>query len=302
MGTYYKVSINSSSKEDYNPDIVKILDEINQEMSTYIDDSLISKFNLHPVNSWFPVSLSFMEVFKKSIEVCKLSEGYFDITVGKIVEAWGFGSSDITSYPSSIDMERALEEVSCESVIQKKDSLYLKKISEVLIDFSAIAKGYAVDQISKKLKEYDSVKGFMVDVGGEITVYGYKHNKIHWAVGISHPYKLDVPIYKINTEILKDFSMATSGDYRNFKEVNGDLITHTIDTRTGKPMPLLVTSVSVFGGTAMKADALATALNAMGNVKALKFANKNNISAIFVIKKEDKFILEFSNNFKKQVQ
>lgn len=302
MGTYYKVSINSASDRDFHPKIMIVLEKVNQEMSTYIEDSLISQFNRHPVNTWFEVSDSFMDVFSKSIEICNLSNGYFDVTVGKVVDAWGFGPLTEILTPDSLEMEEALSHVSCNAVIQDKKDNYLKKINPVSLDFSAIAKGYAVDELAILLLSDPAVKGFMIDVGGELQINGRKDKNLPWSVGISHPYKIGLPIYKVPTEKLNNFAMATSGDYRNFREIKGNFVTHTIDLKQGKPRPLLITSVSVISETAIEADALATALNAMGSKKGLSFANQNNISAIFVSREEEKFKLEFSNNFKNQVQ
>ena len=302
MGTYYKVSLTSSPNNPQEEKIFNILDAVNKEMSTYKEASLISKFNNLPVNTWFEISSSFATVLKEAISICELTNGYFDVTVGRLVNIWGFGPSNVSSRPGSKKIEEILKEVSCNSIVFNGSFNQIKKVKDVKIDFSAIAKGYAVDRVSEYLLDNKSIKGFMVDVGGEIRVYGSKNKSIPWTVGVTHPKYNDKPIYKFEDLSLGNFAMATSGDYRNIRVFDGEAITHTINTKNGKPRLLEITSVSVIDPSAMKADALATALHAMGVVKGREFVNRHNLKVVFVYLENNKFKTEVSENLQKLVQ
>lgn len=302
MGTHYKVSLTSSSNNPQEEKIFNILDAVNKEMSTYKEASLISQFNNLPVNTWFEISSSFATVLKQAISICELTNGYFDVTVGRLVNMWGFGPAKTSSRPGSKKIEEILKEVSCNSVIFNRDFNQIKKIKDVEIDFSAIAKGYAVDKVSEFLLDNKSIKGFMVDVGGEIRVYGSKNKYTPWSVGITHPKYNDKPIYEFQNLSLGSFAMATSGDYRNIRIFDDEVITHTINTKNGKPRLLEITSVSVIDPSAMKADALATALNAMGVERGREFVNRHNLKVVFVYLENNQFKTEVSENLQKLVQ
>ena len=302
MGTYYNVSIASSSNENRGLMIKRTLEKVNQEMSTYIESSFLSIFNNTPVGVWIDSPTTFLKVLNQAIEICKLSNGYFDVTAGDLVNIWGFGPSEVFDPPKQNQIANSLKKIGCDSVSADNLNGKVKRDKDVQTDFSALAKGFAIDQLFNELLKDKSITGFLIEVGGEIKVYGYKSKNKPWSVGISHPDIPDQSIFKINKNIKKYFSMATSGDYRNFKVFGGKAVSHTIDTKKGTPIEVRRSSVSVIDGSAMKADALATALNAMGPNQGLNFANKNNIEAIFIIKEKEEYIIEFSESFKKTLQ
>ena len=302
MGTYYNISVVGTSLDITDLLIHNTLEEVNQEMSTYIPSSFISKFNEATLGEWIESSPSFIKVLSHAIETCNLSDGYFDVTVGGLVNIWGFGPSKVKDLPSMNQIINSLQRIGCDAVSVNFFEGKVKRNSDVKIDLSAIAKGFAIDQLYDVFLEKDGVTGFLIEIGGEIKAYGYKSNNIPWTVGISHPDLPGQSIFKIKTDIKEIFSMATSGDYRNFKLFEDKVYSHTINPKDGMSLEVRGSSVSVISDSAMKADALATALNAMGPEKGMKFANQHNLETIFLLKENGEYIVRLSESFKKTLQ
>lgn len=302
MGTYYNVVVASSDSTNKGLLIEDTLDLVNQEMSTYLNTSFISKLNTTPVGLWIESTPSFIQVMNLAIEICEVSEGYFDVSAGSLVNIWGFGPSELFDKPDQSRVLDSLKEIGCDSVSIDSLNNKIRRERNVQIDFSAIAKGYAIDQLYEELKKNIHIKGFFIEVGGEIKTYGLKAKNKPWTAGIAHPEFTSKPIFKIKTDTREYFSMATSGDYRNFRILDNKVLSHTINTKNGLPLEFQNSSVSVVHDSAMKADALATAINAMGPTKGLTFANNKNIDAIFVLKEEENYIVKFSESFKKTLQ
>ena len=302
MGTYYNVVVASSDSTNKSLLVEDTLELVNQEMSTYLKTSFISKLNATPVGIWIDSTASFIQVMNLAIEICEVSEGYFDVSAGSLVNIWGFGPSELFNKPDQIKVLNSLKEIGCDSVSIDSLNNKIRRERNVQIDFSAIAKGYAIDQLYDELKKNTSIKGFFIEVGGEIKTYGLKAKNKPWTAGIAHPEFTSKPIFKIKTDTREYFSMATSGDYRNFRILDNKVLSHTINTKNGFPLEFQNSSVSVIDDSAMKADALATAINAMGPTKGLTFANNQNIDAIFVLKEEENYIVKFSESFKKTLQ
>ena len=196
----------------------------------------------------------------------------------------------------------SLKEIGCDSISIDTLNNRVRRERNVQIDFSAIAKGFAIDQVYNELKKNIYITGFFIEVGGEIKTYGLKGKNTPWSVGIAHPEFTSKPIFESKTNTRESFSMATSGDYRNIRILDGKMLSHTINTKNGYPLEVLNSSVSVVNGSAMRADALATAINAMGPTKGLTFANNKNIDAIFILKEEGNYLVKFSESFKKTLQ
>ena len=301
MGTSYNISIAGNSNIN-NSLIFKKLDLINEEMSTYIPTSFINKFNETPVDVWIEASPSFLSVLSYAIEVCKFSNGYFDVTAGILVNLWGFGPNTVDGPPPSTQIKQSLEEIGCSSISINNLNGKIRRNKDVRLDFSAIAKGFAIDQLYDTFLLDDQVTGFLIEIGGEIKTYGYKNKKEPWVVGISHPTLSGQSILKIKTDIKETFSMATSGDYRNFKLLDDKMLSHTINTNNGMPIEVRGLSVTVISDSAMKADALATALNAMGPDEGLKFSNLHGIDSIFVFKERNQYVVKRSENLQNTLQ
>lgn len=301
MGTYYNISVAGNSNiTDFL--IRSNLDLVNQEMSTYIPTSFISKFNKTPLNEWIEASPSFLKVLSNAIKVCELSDGYFDVTVGGLVNIWGFGPVNIDNPPPASLVAKSLKTIGCSSISVDNSIKKIRRNEDVQLDLSAIAKGFAIDQLYDVFLLDKMVTGFLIEIGGEVKSYGYKDKNTPWTVGIIHPTMPGQSIFKIQTDIKKTFSMATSGDYRNFKLFDDKMLSHTINTSDGKPIKVIGSSVSVISDSAMQADALATALNAMGPEKGLKFSNLHNIDSIFILKENGEYVVRHSESLRKTLQ
>jgi thiamine biosynthesis lipoprotein len=218
-------------------------------------------------------------------QVAVATDGAFDITVGPLVDAWGFGPSGPTDVPSDQTIGELLSVTGFEHIgVDPEGSLVTKGSPEVRIDLSAIAKGYAVDCVADALN-HDGYGDFMVEVGGEIRASGRNAERQVWRIGIERP---EEGGRKVHTAVpLADLALATSGDYRNFVVRDGVRVSHTIDPRLGRPISHNLASVSVIHSSCMTADALATALDVLGPEEGMALANLYDIPALFLVRMEE---------------
>jgi len=297
MGTYWIVKIHSHSqleKQKMQESIQAELNDINSKMSTYLPNSEISQFNDHANTNIFPISTKTHAVIEAAQQISKQSQGAFDISIKPLINLWGFGSKPAEEPPTEADIALAMGSIGYEKIHLlekgiKKDSIDLQ------IDVSAIAKGYAVDQVAEKLHALGH-ENYMVDVGGEIRAKGISTKKRAWRIGIETP-DAKRGTYTDIIE-LKDISIATSGDYRNFYEQNGTRISHTIDARSGLPITHQLASVSVLHPSAMMADGWATALNVLGPTEAMRLAKEKNLPIMLIIREENgEHNIEYSSHF-----
>ena len=291
MGTRYHISLivdtHHHSRENVSIELLheqvkRLLADINLQMSTYIQESEISRFNQLQSTRWFPVSKEFFNVVKTAKRFSTLTHGSFDITAASLVNLWGFGPVNQASIPDSHQINEALQLTGHPLVDIKESTSAIRKLKPLLkIDLSAIAKGYAVDRVSKLLMKL-GFNNHLVEIGGEISAKGHNINKKGWQIVIQQPgdkTNLQNVIIPLNNK-----AIATSGDYRNYFINKGKRYSHTIDPRTGKPVLHALASVTVLDSSAMKADALATALMVMGEEKGIGFVKRNKISAYFIIR------------------
>jgi len=299
MGTHYHVSliINANSPTNYSKklqnDIDDLLTKINQQMSTYLENSEISRFNQHQSLGWFPVSSQLFDVIKSAQQINKLTGGAFDITIASLVNLWGFGPAVQYTMPDSQKIHHALELTGNQLIEIHENPPSIRKTKPLVkIDLSAIAKGYAVDQISR----YLTAAGFtnhLVEIGGEIIAKGHNKQNKAWQIKIEHPTGSSAT--QPHVIEVQDFAVATSGDYRNYFIKANKRYSHTLDPITGNPVTHHLASISVLDKSAMKADALATALMVMGEKKGISFASKHKIPAFFIIRQSDKSYQYWSN-------
>ena len=283
MGTYYRIkTYTDKSQVDVKKDADKFLKLFNNIFSTYIPTSEISKLNKAKFDR-FKVSRSMGKLLDVSIEIFRKSGGYFDITVGPIVNAWGFGPDGKRKKPTEEEIKEIMKLVGSHNIELKKNFLHLAK-KGIYVDMSAIAKGFGVDELVKHL-EYNGHNNFMVEIGGEVRARGQKPDGSIWTVGIEGPsQKLGQKIAKVVK--LKNLAMATSGNYRNFLKYGDEIFSHTIDPKTGYPANHKTVSVTVMHEYCADADAWATALMSMGPQKGLDVANKNGLMVLFQVKEE----------------
>lgn len=293
MGTTYKVILSTSSKENFNKNIFQIFNSVNKEMSTYIPSSSISKLNRTTLNEWMEVSSDFIKVANFSQEICFLTKGAFDISVGNIVNFYGFGPDKFIDSVDTSMIEKFEQSIGCNSFELDLKNNQIRRVKDVYLDMSGIAKGYAIDLLSDYFDRL-SINSYLIELGGEIKFKGNKSSSEPWIIGIENPASINNPIRTISSKDQKNIALATSGEYRNFRKVDGVIISHTIDPRTFRPLKRQHSSVSVIADNAMEADALATALNVMGFEAGLKFANTNHIKVVYIFKKEDSFTFQTS--------
>lgn len=292
MGTTYHISYlpeaNSKSDAAIKKAITERLEAIEDSMSTYRKNSEISRFNRLSVGKSLKVSEDFAAVFSLAKQVYQQSGQSFDPSIGPLVNLWGFGPKltveNFQNTPSESEIAKALAQLQFDK-LSMRDSR-LKKTADVYLDFSAIAKGYGVDVIAEVLKTH-GVKNFMVEIGGEVQTAGHSARGDAWRIGIELPQQFQSDIS--GTLLLTDTSVATSGDYRNYYEVDGVRYSHTIDPRNGKPVRHKLSSVTVIHDSVALADAFATALTVLGEVEGKALADKLDLKALFIYKTQQGF-------------
>ena len=266
MGTQWNATIVSDkARFDYvivKREIIKKLEDIENIMSHYRPSSEISKINGYPPGGWHSVSQELYEVLELSRKVSEKTYGAFDVTLGALVNEWGFGNSvkSIDTVPENGRLAELLAETGWNKYHLEYDAGLPRfgKTSNFKLDLSAVAKGYGVDKIAELLVA-KGISNFLVDIGGEIKVGGHNVNVKDWVIAVEKPI-----VGSINTVQqlirLSNKSVATSGNYRNFQTIGGKEYTHIINNRNGKPSRNLVLSATVISNSAAKADAWATAL------------------------------------------
>lgn len=288
MGTTWHVTYTPSgglrdvAPDDVHQAIAEILDDVNRSMSTYRADSEISQFNQTNPAQWFAVSEQFMTVLQAAIDIGNASQGAYDVTVGPLVNLWGFGpdaSNDIV--PEEIELMELLGQVGQRHLTVDKPAHRILKSDALSLDFSSIAKGYGVDRVADWLGR-SGVKDYLVEVGGEMRLLGKNPKGSAWRIAIEQP---ESTVGTVATAIsLSNAALATSGDYRNYFEVNGKRYSHTIDPRTGYPIVHDLVSVTVVHASAMIADGWATAFMVMGAQQAMEVALEQHL-AVYLIQR-----------------
>ena len=297
MGTTYSIKVvdNLSQHIDMNnvnSKIDSVLQVVNQQMSTYVPESEISRFNRLTSKDWFPISDNFYEVIVMAQEVAQLTDGAFDITVGPIIEVWGFSGEIYQNNwrpPSDNKIEETIKSIGFNNIAIGKNSI--KKVNtDTKIDLNAIAKGYGVDVVFELLTDL-GFTDILVEIGGEVRCLGYNSEGEFWKIGIDKP-KLDIiPGADLQAVIsLDNKALATSGDYRNYFEYEEEVYSHMIDPTTGYPTINNVASASVTAPSCMVADALATALMVMGKDGIDLINSLDGVEAMLIIRTDDNIL------------
>ncbi|MCP5045860.1 MAG: FAD:protein FMN transferase [bacterium] len=305
MGTTYMVKVapmgesRTANREvmtrQLSDGIDQLLKVVNLRMSTYIKDSEISRFNRYRQGGWFDVSVDTAVVFAEAIRVSGTAGGAFDITLGPLINLWGFGPSRKKGeIPSDLEIDSVMSIIGYEKLIVRLTPPSLKKeVPGLYCDLSAIAKGFGVDKVAEYL-EFKGCSDYMVEIGGEIRTNGSKYNNQPWRVAIARPdsgsdYQKTLP--------LRNASMATSGDYHNYFEKDGVRYSHTIDPTTGSPITHNLVSVTVIHKSCMTADAMATAINVLGPEKGYDLALRENLAVLMVLRKKGNFVEKITPAF-----
>ena len=291
MGTYYRVILyGDKPAAEIKADIDKFLELFNNIFSTYIPESEISKVNNTKFDK-IKISDSLHKAISVSLEIAHKSQGYFDPTVGPLVNAWGFGPDGKKQRPTSEEIKSLLDKVGYQHIHIKNKYLHFAK-KNMYIDLSAMAKGFGVDELVKHLS-YQGYENLLVEIGGEVRARGTKPDGSSWRIGVEGPTEqLGGKLAQVVE--LKNMSMATSGSYRNYKKYGHEIFQHTIDPKTGKPAGHQTISVSVLDEYCADADAWATALMSMGASQGVDLANNLGIPALFQVKTNDEKISQIS--------
>ena len=285
MGTQFSVKLADAAADtdELQRQIEDSLANVERMISTYMTDSEISRFNRSTSTDWQPVSAEFCKSADDALVLSRLTQGSFDITVGPLVNLWGFGPGDmVDEAPSDAEIAAVLQLVGYDHLQTDCARPALKKnLAGLYLDMSAFGKGLAADRVADLL-ERQGYSNYLVEIGGEMRLGGHNARGEKWAIGI------EAPLFgqrRPHTMIrLTDTAVATSGDYRNYFEADGMRYSHTIDTRTGRPITHELASVTVVDGSGYRADALATALLVMGPEQGMQLATREDLAVLFLLR------------------
>lgn len=267
--------------------ISNILSELENKFSISVDDSIVNQLKKTNILLYNDEEIFF--VLEKSKYFYEISHGNFDITIGKLMKAWGFYNEEYR-LPSSYEIKKAISEVGFKNLIFSSNYIQLNK--DIWLDFGGILKGYAVEKIVSYLKSR-GYKAGIVNLGGNLKVFGEKPDGTKWKIGIKDPRKIG-EIYKV-VELDPGESIATSGDYERYFITNGVRYHHIINPKNGFPVANGVVGVSIITTNAMEADAYSTILFISGKDKGMNIAKKYNLKVIFLIENKENKIEEKSN-------
>jgi thiamine biosynthesis lipoprotein len=290
MGSYYALTIDQPGGVDgtrLQRDIESLLGDLNRQMSTWDNESEISRFNRERSTDWFPVSREFAEVTEEALRLHQLTGGALDITLAPLIEAWGFGRSRQPRVPADAEIAAALAQMGPQLLEVRREPPGLrKKNPQLQISLNALAPGFAADRISALLAER-GLKSHVVDVGGENRAGAAKRSGDAWRIGVESP--LGGLLHVVE---LTDLAAATSGDYRNFREIGGRRYSHILNPSTGRPVESPPASVCVLHRSCMTADALATAMMVLGAERGLRLAEQGGLEVLFVDVRADGQLVE----------
>ena len=285
MGTTWSVLVNAGelpvSRQEMQTEFNATLNRVNMAMSSYLPESELSRINDTDSTGWLTVSASLLYVLQAAQEISRSTQGAFDVTIGPLVNLWGFGPEQDFTVPGEQQVNTARRLVGYDKLHLDAAAPALKKAhGGMYIDLSAIAKGYAVDEIAGYLDRLQ-LDNYLVEIGGEIRARGVNDKNKPWQIGIENPVAGARSVRKIIR--LENTAMATSGDYRNYFEKDGSSYSHTIDPRTGRPVTHGLASVTVLHPSTMLADAWATGLLVLGPEQGFELAQKNGLAAYFIV-------------------
>lgn len=292
MGTSYSIKLvelpEGMNAEELKEAIDTRLEQINEVMSTYRATSAISRFNADHSTDWIEAHPELVALVERARLISEWSGGAFDVTVGPLVDLWGFGPRlEAPGIPDDSLIGATRARIGYDKVATREDPPALRKARrDVEIDLSAIAKGYGVDQVAALLDDMGS-RAYLAEIGGELRARGRKSADQPWRVAIERPTAGVRAVHRVLA--LEDAAMATSGDYRNFFEHEGQWYSHTIDPKTGHPVTHTLASVTVIAKDCATADALATAFLVMGPVDGYQLADSAGVAALFVTRENGQY-------------
>lgn len=300
MGTSYQVTVVTQKEIDRSSlktAVLTAMRAVDERMSTYKANSELSRFNRMHSTGWTEISEPLATVIAEAIGVSELSGGAFDVTVGPLVDLWGFGPAGrVAEPPPAKAIEKALAGTGYRNLQLRREPPAVKKMRpELEVDLSAVAKGYAVDRVCAVLDER-GISNYLVDIGGDLRANGANERGTPWIIAIEKPVTGSRSVQRVVK--VSGFALATSGDYRNYFEKDGRRYSHTIDPRTGAPIRHRLASVSVASKQAMRADALATALMVLGPDEGMALAEKLDLTVFMIVRDKSGFAERYSQAFR----
>ena len=282
FGTSYNITYQCA--EDHKADIEKALNEVDASLSPFNDTSIITHVNR---NEDVVLDKLFLDVFRLAQKINEDTEGAFDITVAPMVNAWGFGFKNGVN-PDEKVIDSLRQVVGFQKVRLEGDKI-VKTDPRVMLDCSAIAKGYGVDVVANLLRKF-GIKNFMVEIGGEVVTSGVNRERMPWRIGVTKPTDDSLSINnELQTVInVTDKAMATSGNYRNFYYKGGRKYAHTIDPKTGYPVQHSILSATVIADDCATADAYATSFMVLGLDKSKKVLERHSEMMVYFIYSDEK--------------
>ncbi|WP_104399115.1 FAD:protein FMN transferase [Vibrio penaeicida] len=300
MGTTYNIKYievdGAPASADIQKEVDKLLELVNDQMSTYRKDSELSRFNQYKGNEAFKVSAETAIVVKEAIRLNELTRGALDVTVGPLVNLWGFGPEARPEVVPSDEELSARKAMTGISYLSATSTTLTKTLPELYVDLSTIAKGWGVDVVANYVESL-GIHNYMVEIGGEIRVKGVNQSEEAWRIAIEKPSTTERAIQEIIEP--GDMAIATSGDYRNYFEKDGIRYSHIINPQSGKPIDHKVVSVTVLHPSSMTADGLSTGIMVLGEDAGLEIANENDLAVMIIVKTEQGFEEIYSDAFKK---
>ena len=287
MGTSYQVKAvlgKSQDREQIKASIDSRLHDFDLEMSNWNPKSWVTAFNESQSTDWQDVGKSALEIIAMAQEVSAASGGAFDITISPLVECWGFGVKGREGVPSAGEIEELRAFVGFDKILLDQDKAKVRKLHpQTKLNASALAKGYGVDLISDMLLQL-GVENFMVEIGGEVRCQGKPMRRDTWSIGLQRPQR-GAGIELQGTVPLRDLSMATSGDYRNYYKRGHDFYSHIIDPRSGLPVEHNLCSATVTAPSCALADALATCFLVLGTQASLDLVARFEGCAVHLVER-----------------
>ncbi|NDV98852.1 FAD:protein FMN transferase [Yangia sp. PrR002] len=284
MGTSYSIAAIDHSNKIDKAELQKAVDaslaQVNAQMSNWDSSSEISRFNAAGATDNFAVSHEVAHVMKAAQEINAATDGRFDVTVGPLLDLWGFGAGKTRAdMPSDSEIAQALACCGQTQSVNVGDRALQKMRPDAEVYLSAIGKGFGIDQVSRTLASF-GITDYMVEVGGDLYTAGKNPDGQPWHIGIETPEAFNRGVQQVVA--VSDMGMATSGDYRNFFDYEGKRYSHIIDATTGRPVNHSTASVTVMTENAMLADAWATALLVLGRERGLEIANERDMAVLFI--------------------
>jgi thiamine biosynthesis lipoprotein len=304
MGTTFNIQLVSPpddvQRNFLDDQVSRLLARIEMSMSTYEPDSELSRFNAQSGSDWFAVSAELCDVVAAAQGLSGRTGGAFDVTVGPLVNLWGFGPDFSVTEPPSDERIAEVMQLTGNRHLRTDCSMpaLAKALPALYVDLSAYAKGYGVDSIAELLSDF-GVVNYFVEIGGEIRVSGTNAKDRPWSIAIEAPDRGTRSVSRIIE--LSNAAMATSGDYRNYFEHDGQVFSHTIDPRTGYPVSHGAAAVTVVADSTALADGMATALLVLGPAEGLQLAEQQDVAALFQLRTENDVEQRMSTRFAREV-